>query len=462
MQKSTLRSEQNIQICKGLDLPFLGDPIHRVTPQAVKKVALLGVDFIGLKPKILVQEGDKVRVGTPLLLDKRLLASAGETQVNYCSSASGKVVAINRGERRALLSIEIELDGKQEQEKISLPKGKIENLSVDEVKRVMAKSGVWTAFRTRPFSKVPALAAVANSIFVTATDSNPLSAKPLFIIGKHQAEFLAGLIVLAKLAKVNVCTSELLDLADIQNVQQHLFNGVHPAGLVGTHIHYIDSIGFGNKSVWTIGYQEVIAIGVLFTQSKLWNERYYAVAGPCVADPQVILTNQGACTTELVAERLTMEADKVRVISGSPLCGNTAEGALAFVGRYHNQVCVLEEGYERPALHYLQLGCKRFSKLPIYISSFFKGKKWSFTTTLNGSDRAMVPIGIYDEVMPLDILPVQLLRALIVGDTKSAIELGALELEEEDLALCTYVCPGKYNYGKILRECLKEIEQCTD
>ena len=204
-----------------------------------------------------------------------------------------------------------------------------------------------------------------------------------------------------------------------------------------------------------MGYQDVIAIGHLFTSGKLFTDCVVALAGPQVNKPRLIKTRVGASLAELTAGEL--KAGENRIISGSVFGGRTSEDALAFVGRYHTQVSVLEEGRDRPMLHYLRPGADRFSVMPIYITKLMT-RLFDFTTTTNGSERAMVPIGTYERIMPLDVLPTQLLRALIVEDMESAISLGALELDEEDLALCTFVCPGKYEYGPILRKNLTRIE----
>jgi Na+-transporting NADH:ubiquinone oxidoreductase subunit A len=239
-------------------------------------------------------------------------------------------------------------------------------------------------------------------------------------------------------------------------IVQKSFSGPHPAGNAGTHIHYLDPVS-SKKTVWTVGYQDVIAIGKLFVTGKLDVERVISLAGPQVENPQIIRTRLGANLQELSAGLL--KAGENRIISGSVFGGRRAVGAFAYLGRYHNQVTVLQEGRERPFLHYMQMGSSRFSVLPIYISKLFKDRKFGFTTSTNGSERAMVPVGSYEKVMPLDILPTQLLRSLIVGDTETAQQLGCLELDEEDLALCTFVCPGKYEYGPILRENLTRIEK---
>jgi Na+-transporting NADH:ubiquinone oxidoreductase subunit A len=234
------------------------------------------------------------------------------------------------------------------------------------------------------------------------------------------------------------------------------FSGVHPAGNAGTHIHFLDPAN-DSKQVWSISYQDIIAIGKLFTTGELSVERIFSIAGPMVKNPRLVKSRLGANITDLLAGELKSGGN--RCISGSVFGGRTARNTVDYVGRYAQQVSVLEETTEREFMGWLSPGANKFSVMNIYISKLFSGKLFNFTTTTNGSDRAMVPIGTYEKIMPLDILPTQLLRALIVGDTEQAQLLGCLELDEEDLALCTFVCPGKYEYGPILRDNLTRIEK---
>jgi Na+-transporting NADH:ubiquinone oxidoreductase subunit A len=194
----------------------------------------------------------------------------------------------------------------------------------------------------------------------------------------------------------------------------------------------------------------------LFTQGELDNTRVVALGGPQVKEPRLVRTVLGASLSELTLDEL--EAGDSRLISGSVFGGRTASSVTGYLGRFHTQVSVLENDHSRPMLHWLRPGLESFSVLNIYFGKMFKGKKFNFTTTQNGSERAMMPVGQFEKVMPLDILPTQLLRAIAVGDLDSAEQLGALELDEEDLALCTYVCAGKYEYGPILRDNLTRIE----
>jgi Na+-transporting NADH:ubiquinone oxidoreductase subunit A len=334
------------------------------------------------------------------------------------------------------------------------------DLEPEAIRRQLVQSGQWTALRTRPYSKVPAVDAEAAAIFITAMDTHPLSADPAVIIAEQAEAFTTGQMLLARLTSgtVHVCAAEGADipLASAANIQGARFDGPHPAGLAGTHVHFLEGVS-AEKVVWTVGYQDVIAIGRLFLDGRLYTERVIALCGPQVENPRLLRTRLGADLQALCAGE-TKSGDN-RVISGSVLGGRSVHGATAYLGRYHNQVSVLLEGRHREFMGWLSPGVSKHSNLGIYLSSFFGGKALPMTTNTNGSQRAMVPVGSYETVVPQDYLPTHLLRALVVGDTEMAQALGCLELEEEDLALCTYVCPGKYEYGPILRDNLTRIEK---
>ncbi|WP_120995689.1 Na(+)-translocating NADH-quinone reductase subunit A [Stutzerimonas urumqiensis] len=442
-----------IKIRRGLDLPIAGAPTQRIeSGRPVRSVAVIGFDYPGMKPTMSVQVGDRVKLGQVLFSDKK------NPGVDFTAPGAGLVSAIHRGEKRVLQSVVIDLEGDEEVTFAQYGAADLDGLGDALARENLVRSGLWTAFRTRPFSKVPAIDAVPSSIFVTAIDTHPLAADPAVVIGERAAEFEAGLKVLTNLANVFLCKADGVSLPGegIAKVATESFAGPHPAGLAGTHIHYLDPVS-AVKSVWSLGYQDVIAIGALFTTGRLSVERVVSLAGPVVETPRLVRTRLGANLDELTAGQLQPGAN--RVVSGSVLGGRTAHGAFAYLGRYHVQVSCLHEGKEREMLHYLRAGSDKHSILNIYISKLMGGKRFAMTTSTNGSPRAMVPVGNYEEVMPLDILPTQLLRSLIVGDTEMAQKLGCLELDEEDLALCTYVCAGKYEYGPILRDNLTRIEK---
>ena len=443
-----------IKVRRGMDLPIAGTPEQTVYDgPAISQVALIGSDYHGMKPTMAVRQGDVVKKGQVLFTDKK------NDSAKYVSPASGTVTAINRGERRIFQSLVIDVEGNDSETFVAYESEQLQELDRQLVTDQLVESGQWVAFRTRPFSKVPRAGSVAASIFVTAMDTNPLAADPTVIIRQRESDFANGLKVLSRLTDgpVNVCAAPDVSIPgeEVDGVREVNFSGPHPAGLAGTHIHLIDPVS-ATKTVWSIGYQDVIAIGHLFTTGNIDTDRVISLAGPQVNQPRLLSTRLGANINQLVIGELVN--DENRVISGSVLSGRKAASEFAFLGRYHNQVSVIREGRERQFLHYLRLGFDKHSALPAFASSLTK-KLFNMTTSTNGSERAMVPVGGYERVTALDILPIQLLRSLIVGDTEMAQNLGCLELDEEDVELYTYVCVGKYEYGSILRDNLTRIEK---
>ena len=444
-----------IKIKKGLDIPIAGAPAQIIEEgPAIHHIALLGEEYVGMRPSMLVQEGDWVKKGQALFEDKK------NPGVMFTAPASGKVSAINRGERRVLQSVVIEIDGDEQVPFEYYEEASLNQLSDEQVQRHLLASGLWTALRTRPFSKTPAPNSRPRAIFVSAMDTQPLAADPQVIIAAEFDAFNHGLTILARLTegKVHVCHEPGQAVASYQNAQvtYNEFSGPHPAGLVGTHIHFLEPVSL-NKTVWHVGYQDVIAIGKLFTHGELWTDRIVALAGPQVQQPVLLRTRLGANLSELTAGRLK-EGDN-RIISGSVLSGTAFSATHGYLGRFHQQVSVIREGREKELFGWVMPGRDKYSMTRTTLGHFFKHKLFAFSTDLHGGERAMVPIGNYERVMPLDILATHLLRDLLSGDTDSAAALGCLELDEEDLALCTFVCPGKYEYGPVLRDILTKIEQ---
>ena len=452
-----------IRIRRGLDVPIAGEPSRNVAGRLEpRSVALLGPDYVGLKPTMRVAEGERVHIGQTLFEDKRTPG------VLHVAPASGTVSAIHRGAKRMLLSVIVDVDRdatERDQERFAkLRTPNIHGLAREQLRSALVETGLWTAFRTRPFSKVPAVDSAPAALFINAMDTNPLALDPAVVVREMGEAFCAGLIALDRLADgrpVFVCADADASMpmpSHGDNVFLQRFDGPHPAGLSGTHMHFLSPVSM-QKVAWNVDCQDVVAIGQLFAKGRLWTERFVALGGYPVERPAILRTDLGASLDELCAGRL--KPGDNRVISGSPLSGRHAFGALAFLGRYHSQVSALREGRERELLGWLSPGLRRYSSMGIYLSSLLRrrGQRFELSTSTNGSERAMVPTGNYERVMPLDILPTQLLRALIVGDIEQAVRLGCLELDEEDLALCTFVCPGKYEYGPILRNNLNRIER---
>lgn len=464
-------------ITKGLDLPINGAPEQKVTTSTgstVSKVAIIAADYPGMKPRMAVKVGDKVKRGQLLFDDRK---SEG---VRFTAPGAGTVSAVNRGEFRALHSVVIELSAGEREGKPAPDEFQAfesyqsgtdpAKLSREQIVALLQESGMWTAIRARPFGRVPPTASAApHAVFVTVTDTNPHAPSVEVVLAGRERDFEAGLSIVARLTEgtVYVCKGPATKVpaGKTSNVQIEEFHGPHPSGTVGLHIHTLEPVS-RRKTVWHVGYQDVILIGRLFQTGKLDVERVVSLAGPTVKSPQLFVTRLGAAIDPLVEGKLvTTRAhdDELvpvenRVISGSVLIGRKAMGDVhGYLGRYHLQISALREGRERELFGWLKPGADMFSTSGAYVSSLTPGKTFDFTTALNGSHRHMVPLGMYERVFPFDILPTFLLRALLVKDLARAEELGVLELDEEDVALCTFVCPGKQDYGPILRDNLETI-----
>jgi Na+-transporting NADH:ubiquinone oxidoreductase subunit A len=438
-----------IRIVKGLDVPIAGVPDPTIGDGApVSSVALLGGDHVGLRPLMRIDDGAEIALGEPLFVDRR------HPEIVFAAPGGGIVRSINRGARRSLTSVVVDL-AESEPRRAAFdpwPSGALAALRRDQVVDALLTSGLWPALRTRPFDRIPPPDAAPSSIFVTAMDTNPLAAPAETIIEAARPEFADGLTVVSRLVEgsVFVCHSPTLDppLGEGANVRAVRFSGPHPAGAVGTHIHFLDSVGAA-KTVWHLGYQDVIAIGRTFATGTLSVERVVALAGPVVERPRLIRTRLGADIGALTQGELA--AGDHRVISGSVLSGRRALGPEAYLGRYHTQISALAEAGD---------GRGRKKGFTIYrLSSPGRPRRerHALTTARHGAPTAMLPLGGYERVMPLDILPTQLLRALVIGDDEQARALGCLELDEEDLALVEFVCPSKGAYGALLRACLDRI-----
>ena len=445
-----------IKVKKGLNVPIVGSPTEDLdTLKNVRSVAIIGSDYHGMRPTMLVEEGDTVKLGQALFEDKK------NPGVIFTSPGAGKIESINRGPRRALQSVVIELGEEVSVKFNKYEENQLKTIPSSEIRKNLISSGLWTAFRTRPFSKIPAINSNPSNIFVTAIDTNPLGPNVNKIIEMNESLFNSGLKVIKALTEqpVHLCVDPnfSLDLEKDSQLINHIFSGPHPAGLAGTHMHFISPATLKNVN-WTINYQDVIAFGELFLTGELPIDKIVSLAGPQVTNPRLIKTRIGACTDELCAGELTQRDN--RVISGSIINGREAVGPFAYLGRYHNQISVVSETNksDRQFMNWLNPGPRRFSKIPLFISSLFSDKEFKFKTLMNGSDRAIVPIGIYEEVVPLNILPTILLRYIAVGETEKIKSLGGLELDEEDLALCSFVCPSKYDFGSLLRNNLTQIE----
>lgn len=435
---------KHILLKQGLNLPLSGAPEQRICDgPAIRRVALLGPDYPGLRPSMAVTKGDQVRLGQPLFHDRR------DERIHYTAPGAGRVTAVHRGDKRVLLAVEIELEGEDEELFASFPEEDLDRLGRARVVDNLLASGLWTALRARPFGKAPLPDQVPDALFVTAVDTQPLAADPRPIIAERPDDFRNGLRVLRHLTDgpLYLCLGPGPEPSVPRGIERVQFSGPHPAGLPGTHIHRLVPITPG-REVWHLGYQDVLAIGKLFTSGRLDPARVIALAGPGTPRPRLVRTRLGASCVDLLRDE-NVAADQ-RLVAGSVLHGRPAEGPLAFLGRFHLQVCALpRSGGSRPRLSLL-------NPLRAWLP---RAKTYSFDGQRHGTAQAIFPNGRYERVMPFDLMIPYLLRALASGDAEEARALGCLELEEEDLALCSFVCPGKNDFGNLLRAVLDEIEK---
>jgi Na+-transporting NADH:ubiquinone oxidoreductase subunit A len=454
-------------IRKGLSLPISGRPSDQVSDGgAVTHVAVVGHDYPTMKPRMHVEVGDSVKRGQLLFEDRK---SEG---VRFTAPGAGEVVAIHRGERRKFLSLVIELSATEKSGDLtaddhmtfpSFTGAAVNSLSGEQVRALVSESGLWTAIRQRPFDRVPSSSESCAAIFVTAVDTNPLAGSvEAMVAGQEEAlrDGLQGLSLLTD-GPVYLCVGPQwkVDVGSVPRLQKEIFSGKHPAGLVGTHIHTLCPVS-RKRTAWHLGVQDVIAMGHLLKTGKLDVNRVVAFSGPAVTEPRLLRTRLGASTTELTAGGLKDSVNEPRLLSGSVIFGQTAQDeTVGYLNRYDAQLTALSEDRERKFLGWLAPGTGIYSTINAFISSLMPNKSFDMTTTTHGSHRAMVPIGMFERVMPLDIMPTFLLRSLLVGDIERSEELGCLELNEEDLALCSFVSPGKEDYGKALRKVLTDIWQ---
>ena len=433
-----------IKISKGLDLPISGSPTNTISDEPkVSSVALLSNDFIGMKPTMLVKEGETVKAGQKIFEDKK------NNGVYFTSPAGGIVKDINRGDKRRFLSIEIDIKDTEEFVNFDMDD------SVDQIKDCLIDSGLWNAFRTRPFNRTPGINEIPDAVFINCCDSNPLSIDPYEIILLNKTEFDEGLNVLTDFFRCNINLCYQNDNFDtsIEKINYYQFKGPHPSGLSSTHISQIYPVNL-NRKVWTINYQDIISIGYLKQNKEIRTSKYISLAGPSVYEPSLIKVRIGANIDEITAGKIEPNS---RIISGSVLHGHQSEGVMNYLGYYDSQISVIADEVNNIFMNWLMPGSSLHSKLNVFLSSFIKPETFTFNTSIGGGNRAIVPISSYEEVIPMDILVTQLLKALVVSDIDMAIDLGMLELVPEDLALCSYVCPSKYDYSSILMDNLNKL-----
>jgi Na+-transporting NADH:ubiquinone oxidoreductase subunit A len=447
--------EKKIRMTRGLNIPLGGGPVQEVRGEKrPKTVALLGDDHIGMKPRLEVSVGDRVKLGQVLFTDRAM------PSVRYTAPGAGIITAINRGERRKLLSVVIRLEGDDEISFSSHAEHLLPTLDRKTAAALLLESGLWPVLRTRPFNRTPVPETEPHSIFITAIDTNPLAPSIEKVLEGRERDFVNGLAVLSRLTegKLFLCKApgETVPLQEMKSLSVIEFSGPHPAGNAGTHIHFLDPVN-RKKAVWHVQAADAADIGALFTTGRIPVERVAALAGPSVRNPRLIRTRIGASLEDIVSGEL--QGGNHRIISGSVLSGRAASEGTSFLGRYHRQISVIPEAGNGTLPGWLRPGLDLYSANHVVLTRFLPKRTIALSASSHGPTTALYPIGSYEKVMPLDIMATFLLRALAVDDLDEAESLGCLELDEEDLALSSFVCPSKIDHGANLRRVLTLIEK---
>lgn len=435
---------KTIKIKKGFDIKLKGKAETIVSSTPVERLyALKPADFPGLKPKLLVKADDTIKAGSPLFIDK------SQPDVVFTSPVSGKVVAINRGERRRILEVEIESDEKFESETFSVAEPK--SLSGEQVKEALLKSGLWPFIVQRPFGVVASTKIVPRDIFVSGFDTAPLATDYEFTLASETDTLQAGFDTLSKLTtgKVYLGLRQGSKFGSIKGVEINYFDGPHPAGNVGIQIHKTAPINKGDVA-WTLSLQAVLFIGRLFKTGKLDLSKTIALAGSEVEKPQYYKVVCG-CSVKNLLKGKTQNKVGERIISGNVLTGTQIE-TDGYLGFFHNQISVIPEGNQIEAFGWATPGFTKFSAGKTFFSKLLPKKEYILNANLHGGERAFVVSGQYEKVLPMDILPVYLLKSIIINDFDKMEQLGIYEVLEEDMALCEYVCTSKIEVQEILRK----------
>lgn len=434
----------NVTVNKGYDLKISGVAAKEVADFSSELVGYSLSDFRYLKPKVVVKEGDKVKAGDVLFIDKK------DENIKFVSPISGIVEEIRRGDRHVLLNVIIRREGEDKVDFPVLDSGAIAGLDENSAKEALSSRGLWPYLKRRPFHKVAELSDTPVAIYVNCLDSAPLAADPNFYLEGRQEDFKHGIEMLKKLcANIHICTDgNSGNIFSAPGVNEHSFGGVHPRGNLSVHIDAIDPINSANKVVWSIRAQEVVAIGKTLSSGTFDAERVVAFAGPAAETPKYYRTTMCASM-----KSLPVKGDEVRFISGSPLQGQGL-GEEAFLGFYDNTISVLAEGREKKLLGWLTPGFDTHSFTKCYATAFMPRQSYDYTTTTNGEHRAIVDSEMFDKVQPLDVHTIFLYKSLLAEDVEEAERLGLWSVAPEDFALATYMDPSKNDFAAPLDKVL--------
>jgi Na+-transporting NADH:ubiquinone oxidoreductase subunit A len=438
---------KTVKLKRGLNIRLTGAAGKSLTGEIPSALfSIRPSDFPSITPRLFVKPGDQVSAGTALFHDKV------REELRFASPVSGTVKAVNRGEKRIILEVVIEREG---DDYVQFGKTDPSSITRKEIKDRLLEAGLWPVIRQRPYHIIANPAATPKSIFISGFDSAPLAPDLNFIAeNTNKPDFQTGLDVLKKLTDGNVnlvlegSSTPAEILKNAAGVEIHRFTGPHPAGNVGIQIHHIDPVNKGD-SVWYVNLQDVAVIGTLFNQGIYKHDRIIALAGSEVTTPQYYRTRSGASVGEIIKGNI--KDGKVRVISGNVLTG-TAVGAGGNLGFYDNMITVIPEGDYFEFFGWALPGLNKFSFSKTFLSSLSGKKDFRLDTNLHGGHRAFVLTGQYEKVVPMDIYPMQLLKAILAEDIDNMENLGIYEIAEEDFALCEFICPSKTEIQAIVRK----------
>lgn len=441
---------ETIKLRKGLNIKLQGGARPEVeTLPLPLKVALKPTDFQGLTPKLKVKADDLVKAGDALFFDKY------HPEIQYTAPVGGKVVSVNRGERRKILEIVIETDAKAGS--VDFKKADPKTLSGDEVKELLLRSGMWPFIKRRPYGVIASPSEKPLSIYISTFDTAPLAPDYSFVMKDQMGTFQTGIDALTRLTNGKVYLGIVPDsaFAKIKNVVLNSFSGPHPAGNVGVQIANTHPINKG-EVVWTVNVQDVLFIGRLFETGKVDFTKVFALTGSEVENPKYYKTVAGAPVASVINGKLKKSENKQRIISGNVLTG-TQVSNQCYLGYYDSQVTVIPEGDNYEFMGWGTPGISKFSASKTFLSSLFPKKEYILDANLHGGERAFVFSGQYEKFVPMDILPVFLLKAILANDIDKMEQLGIYEVIEEDLALCEYACTSKIKVQEILRKGINEM-----
>ena len=445
-----------VKISKGLNINLKGAPAQELTAvETPKYYALMPADFTRVTPKVVVKPEDVVKAGEPLFVDKSI------PELQFVSPVSGKVVAVNRGERRRVLSVVVESDGKFES--VEYKAKDVLSLSADDVKSDLLKAGLFAFVRQRPYDVIADPKDTPRAIYVSAFDTKPLAVSFEMALKGNEEDFQVGLDALSRIAPVHlgICKCQKSTALTVaKNVQTTVFVGPHPAGNVGVQINKTAPINKG-EIVWTIGAEEVIFIGRLFNKGKVDFTRTIALAGSEVKNPSYSKVVLGAQLENILKGRLEEKYEN-RIIDGNVLTGKktTADG---FLGAFSTEVTVIPEIMnDADMLGWAMPRFGMYSTSRSYFSWLCPKRKYTIDARIKGGERHMIMSNEYDKVFPMDIYPEYLLKAIITGNIDKMEQLGIYEVAPEDFALCEFVDSSKLELQRIVREGLDKLraEMC--